>query len=168
MVAFNNMFTPLNQNHNYNTCAAINHLLDIYTSEANMSLLDLLWYLQLQNYGMIDWLLLWPAINTCYIAKLLHSRKPYFRDFSASIMRIVTEMIELYFVKLQFMVIIKNIHIVFFYQYWISLINFIFCISLPVIVSFHLHTYLSQTFSRFLKFFYFFILYIYIFSIINS
>ena len=37
----------------------------------------------------------------------LHSRKLYFKVFSAS-MKIITEMIEFYFVKLQFMVVILN------------------------------------------------------------
>ena len=29
VVIFNNMFTPIDLNHNHNTCTAINHLLDI-------------------------------------------------------------------------------------------------------------------------------------------
>ena len=38
-------------------------------------------------------------METCYIVNFLHSRKLYFKDFSAS-MKVITEMIELYFVKL--------------------------------------------------------------------
>ena len=54
----------------------------------------------------------------------MHSRKSYFKDFSAS-MKMITELIELYLVKLQFMVVIKIVHFVFFYQYSISFIYFI-------------------------------------------
>ena len=39
------------------------------------------WYLQLQKYGMISY---GNQIKTCYIVNYLHSRKPYFKDFSAS------------------------------------------------------------------------------------
>ena len=65
-------------------------------------------------------------IKTHYIVNLLHLRKPYFKYLSAS-MKIVAEMIEPYFVKLQFMVVIKNIiHIVFLntnIQYILSILH---------------------------------------------
>ena len=33
VVIFNNMFTPLNLNHDHNTCAAVNHLVDIHQKQ---------------------------------------------------------------------------------------------------------------------------------------
>ena len=54
--------------------------------------------------------------------------------FSAS-MKMITELIELYFVKLQFIVVIKIIHIVLFYQYLISFIYTVYCITLSVSIS---------------------------------
>ena len=54
--------------------------------------------------------------------------------FSAS-MKIITEMIELYFVNLQFMVAIKIINFVLFYPYSISLFYSLCCISLSVTIS---------------------------------
>ena len=65
----------------------------------------------------------------------MHSRKSYFKDFSAS-MKMITELIELYLVKLQFIVVIKIVHFVFFYQYSISFIYSVYCISLSITVSF--------------------------------
>ena len=53
VVMFNDMFTPLNQNHHHNTRAAINHLLDIAQKQIVTTGLTL-WYLQLQNCGMMS------------------------------------------------------------------------------------------------------------------
>ena len=52
-------------------------------------------------------------LNEDLIVNFLHSRKPYFKDFSEN-MKIITELTEPYFVKLQFMVVIKIIHLVLF------------------------------------------------------
>ena len=57
----------------------------------------------------------------------LHSRKPYFKDFSAS-MKMITELIKLYLylVKLQFIVVMKNCS---------------FCILLPIFNIFYVYVY---------------------------
>ena len=97
----------------------------------------------------------WNQIKVYYIVNFLHSRKPYFNDFSAS-MKIITELIELYFVKLQFMVVIKIIHFVFFCQYSISFICTVYCISLSVTISLFIFIYVSFFFF-FLNTFFFFL-----------
>ena len=78
----------------------------------------------------------------------LHSRKTYFKDFSSS-MKIITEMTELYFVKLQFMVVIKIIHFVSFYQYSISLMYSVYYISLSFIISLFIYCFFVNTFYQF-------------------
>ena len=69
------------------------------------------------------------------------SKKPYFKDFSAS-MEMITELIELYFVKLQFMVVIKVVNFIFFYQYSMSFIYSVYCISLSIAISFFIYIYI--------------------------
>ena len=71
----------------------------------------------------------------------LHSRKPYFKNFSASL-KMITELIELYLVKLQFMVVIKIVNFVFFYQYSTSFICSVYCISLSIAISFFIYIYI--------------------------
>ena len=75
----------------------------------------------------------------------LHSRKPWLTDFSAS-MKMITELIELYLAKLQFMVVIKTVHFVFFYQYSTSFICSVYCISLSIAsyIFFHLYIYIYK------------------------
>ena len=56
VVIFSDMFTPLNLNHNHNTCAAraaINHLL-IYLRSNHVTMGLTPSYLQLQKYGTIS------------------------------------------------------------------------------------------------------------------
>ena len=84
------VFTPLNLNHDHNTRGAINHLLDIpqkqtchYGTYSN----------SIYSFKNMEWLMSkGNQIKTCYIVNL---RKPYFKDFSAS-MKIITELIKLY------------------------------------------------------------------------
>ena len=68
-------------------------------------------------------------------------KKLYFKDFSAS-MEMITELIELYFVKLQFMVVIKVVNFIFFYQYSMSFIYSVYCISLSIAISFFIYIYI--------------------------
>ena len=110
VVILNNIFTPLNLNHDHNTCAAINHLLDI------------------------------PQKQTCHYGT-------YSMVFTASkiwndILRKPNKDLlycELYLVKLQFMVVIKIVHFVFFYQYSISFICSVYCISLSIAIFFFIY-----------------------------
>ena len=96
-----------------------------------------------------EWNHILSQIKTHYIVNLLQLRKPYFKYLSAS-MKIVAEMTEPYFVKLQFMVIKNIIHIVFFYtniQYLLSILHsislylfsFIYFFSLSFSFSQHLY-----------------------------
>ena len=70
-----------------------------------MSLQDLLY--SIHSFKSMEWHLKEVNIKTCYIVNLLHSRKPCFKDFSVS-MKIVTEMIELYFLKFNIIHCAKN------------------------------------------------------------
>ena len=101
------------------------------------------------------------------------SKKPYFKDFSAS-MEMVTELIELYFVKLQFMVVIKVVNFIFFYQYSMSFIYSVYCISLSIAISFFIYIYIyiyvyffyssfSTTFSYFIYLFTCLFIYLFIY-----
>ena len=103
----------------------------------------------------------------------LHSGKPYFKDFSAS-MKMITEPFELYFVKLQFMVIIKIVHVVFFYQYSMSFIYSVYCTSLSITISFFIYIYMSffsflsqHLFLFFLLCFFYLFIYFFIFCLIS-
>ena len=76
VVIFNNMFTPLNLNHDHNTCAAIKLLLDIlqkqtchYGTYSMIFKASKIWNDNLRKSNM-----------TCYIMNYLHSRKPCFKD----------------------------------------------------------------------------------------
>ena len=93
------------------------------------------------------------------------SKKPYFKDFSAS-MEMVTELIELYFVKLQFMVVIKVVNFIFFYQYSMSFIYSVYCISLSIAISFFIYIYIYICIFFlffFLNNFFLFYLFVYLF-----
>ena len=112
VVSFNNIFTPLNLNHNHSTRASINHLLDIpqkqtchYGTYSIVFTASKVWndILRKSNKDLL-------YCEFSAFKKILH-----FKDFSAS-MAIITELIELYFVKLQVIVIVKIVHFVFFYQ----------------------------------------------------
>ena len=134
------MLTPLIQNHNHNTRVAINHLLDIPQKET----------CHYGTYSMVFtasnvWNnILRKSIKTCYIVNLMHSRKPYFKDFSAS-MKIATKIVELCFIKLQFMVAIESIiHIVFFYEYSKSLTYSVFYITFSITISLFIYIPFSQ------------------------
>ena len=92
-------------------------------------------------------------------------KKPYFKDFSAS-MEMITELIELYFVKLQFMVVIKVVNFIFFYQYSMSFIYSVYCISLSIAISFFIYIYIYICIFFlffFLNSFFLFYLFIYLF-----
>ena len=72
----------------------------------------------------------------------LHSRKPYFKVFSAS-MKIIAEMIKLYFVKLQFMVVIK-IFILYSFTHIQYLFSILYAVSLYLLLYvFLFHLYIS-------------------------
>ena len=99
---------PLNLNNNHNARAAINHFLGIPQKHT----------CHCRNYSMVFtpskvWNGILRKLNEDLIVNFLHSRKPYFKDFSEN-MKIITELTEPYFVKLQFMVVIKIIHFVLF------------------------------------------------------
>ena len=96
------------------------------------------------------------------------SKKPYFKDFSAS-MEMVTELIELYFVKLQFMVVIKVVNFIFFYQYSMSFIYSVYCISLSIAISFFIYIYIYIYICIFFLFFFlnnFFLFYLFVYLFI--
>ena len=95
-------------------------------------------------------------------------KKPYFKDFSAS-MEMITELIELYFVKLQFMVVIKVVNFIFFYQYSMSFIYSVYCISLSIAISFFIYIYIYIYICIFFLFFFlnsFFLFYLFIYLFI--
>ena len=79
-------------------------------------------------------------------------------------MRIVAEMIELYFVKLQFMVIVKNILYSFTnIQYLLSILYFV---SVYLLLSFSLvYLFMSNLFQVSQVFFIFYFIYIYIYTL---
>ena len=127
MVIFNDMLTPLNLNHNHNTRAAINHLLDIPQK-------------QTRHYGTYSIVFtaseVWNDISRKSNKDPLYCefpafRKPYLKVFSAS-MKIIIEIIKLYFVKLQFMVVTKIIHFMFFYHIQYLFLFHLYVISLYI------------------------------------
>ena len=66
-------------------------------------------------------------------------------------MKMITELIVFYFLKLQFMAVIKMIHFVFFYQYSISFIYSVYCISLSITI----YSFICIIFSFISVFFFF-------------
>ena len=103
---------------------------------------------------------------TCYIVNFLHSRKPYSNVFSAC-MKIITEIIKLYFVKLKFIVIIKIIHFVLFYPYSIPLLYSLYCISLSVSLFLYLFLFHLCIISLFIFIYYYFLLSSLLFLLLN-
>ena len=93
-----------------------------------------------------------------------HSRKPYSKIFSSS-MKIIAEMIKFYFVKLEFMVLIKIfiLHSFTYIQYLFSILYAVslyisLSVSTPLSLSFIYHiSYLSFFLSFFFFFFWYFI-----------
>ena len=90
-------------------------------------------------------------------------------------MKMITELFELYFVKLQFMVIIKIVHVVFFYQYSMSFIYSVYCTSLSITISFFIYIYMSffsflsqHLFLFFLLCFFYLFIYFFIFCLIST
>ena len=170
MVAFNNMFTPLNQNHNYNTCAAINHLLDIPQKQiCHCGTYSIVFTAsKLWNDGL-------AIIVTCHkhvlYCEVTAFKKTIFQRFFSKYNENSNWNDWALFCKIAIHGDYQK-HIVFFYQYSISQIqylNFIFCIYLPVIVLFTCILIYLKPFPGFSSFFYFLLyIYIYFFSIINS
>ena len=128
MVIFKSMFTPLNLNHYHNTCAAVDHLLDIPQK-------------QTCHYGTYSMVFtaskIWNDTLRKYNKNLLYSglcafKKTMFQRFSAS-MKMITQLIRLYLLKLQLMVVNKIVHFLFFYQY--SNVCSVCCISLSITIS---------------------------------
>ena len=122
------MFTPLNLNHYHNTCAAVDHLLDIPQK-------------QTCHYGTYSMVFtaskIWNDTLRKYNKNLLYSglcafKKTMFQRFSAS-MKMITQLIRLYLLKLQLMVVNKIVHFLFFYQY--SNVCSVCCISLSITIS---------------------------------
>ena len=70
----------------------------------------------------------------CYTEDVFSTSSPRRMFAGLASMKMITELIVFYFLKLQFMVVIKMINFVFFYQYSISFIYSVYCISLSITI----------------------------------
>ena len=140
MVIFNDMFTPLNLHHNHNTCAVINHLLDIPQKQT----------CHYETYSIIFTASkVWNDVLRKENKNLLYCefsavKKTIIQSFSAT-MKIIAEMVKLYFVKLQFMVVIK-----LFILYSFTHIQYLFSILYAVSLYLLLYLFLFHLYMIFL------------------
>ena len=147
MVIFNDMFTPLNLHHNYNQHLCCYKPPSWYTSEADIPQKQTCHY---ETYSIIFTASkVWNDVLRKENKNLLYCefsavKKTIIQSFSAT-MKIIAEMVKLYFVKLQFMVVIK-----LFILYSFTHIQYLFSILYAVSLYLLLYLFLFHLYMIFL------------------